>query len=131
MALQGNDVLLYFYHSDSGGNYWIPFGCSRSHEIQVGAEMIEISGPNSGQWKQYITGRKEWSVTLNYLVLQRAQLRDMLEVGNTYQVVFKQRNEANSTGLVGYATIKTCRITATRGNLIQGTFAFQGSGALT
>jgi hypothetical protein len=55
----------------------------------------------------------------------------MLEVGTTLQVVFKERNEANSTGVSGSATIKTCKITATRGNLIQGTFVFQGSGALT
>lgn len=93
--------------------------------------MIEVSSPTSGQWKQYITGRKEWQVTVNYLVLQRAQIRDMLEVGTTLQVVFKERNEANSTGVSGSATIKTCKITATRGNLIQGTFVFQGSGALT
>lgn len=130
MALQGNDVLLYFYLNESGG-LWIPIGCSRSHDIQVGTEMIEVSSPTSGQWKQYITGRKEWQVTVNYLVLQRAQIRDLLQVGTTLQVVFKQRNEANSTGVVGYATIKTCKITATRGNMIQGSFVFQGSGELT
>ena len=34
------------------------------------------------------------------------------------------------SGMTGSAILRTCKITATRGNLIQGTFTFVGNGAL-
>lgn len=128
--MTGHDLLLYFEYQDEGSTLWLPFGCSKSHEIKGDVEEIEISSPTSGVWRQYLTGRKEWSVTCSYLVLAKEQLRDLLEIGNTFNVCFKQRNEQNSTGLSGTCFLKSVIITASEGNLVQGSFTFRGTGAL-
>lgn len=42
---------------------------AKSCELQVSCDDIEISSPNSGQWREFIADRKEWSVTTNHLVV--------------------------------------------------------------
>ena len=42
---------------------------AKSCELQVSCDDIEISSPNSGQWREFITDRKEWAVTTNHLVV--------------------------------------------------------------
>lgn len=107
----------------------------KSNEIQSGADTIEISSPNSSQWKEYIAGRKEWSVNVNYLVAATSaldaasSLKDLLKVGETYTLLIKDRDA--STSVTGNAILTTCRITATFGNIAQGSFQFRGTGALS
>ena len=42
---------------------------AKSCELQVSCDDIEISSPNSGQWREFIADRKEWAVTTNHLVV--------------------------------------------------------------
>jgi hypothetical protein len=55
---------------------------------------------------------------------------NLLRVGETYEISFAPQSGATGIGVTGYAILKTCRITATLGNLIQGSFQFVGVGAL-
>lgn len=129
MALLGTNIMLYWYYGNGQQGVWLPFGCSRSHEINVNADDIETSNPDDGRWKTFLSGRKDWTITLNYLVLADTSLQDMLQVGNTFRVCLSPRNN-QSAGVVGNAYIKTCRITATISHLVQGTFQFRGTGEL-
>lgn len=104
---------------------------TKSNEVEVEAEMIEKSSPESGGWREYVAGRKSWNMTVNYLLLADSGVRDLLNVDKEYMLVFKGRDAADSTGVTGWALLKTCRITATLGNLVQGTFQFVGNGPLT
>ena len=65
MAILGNNILIYRNGTAIAGTV--------SNEIQSGAELIEISSPTSGQWKEYIAGRKNWSINvikaMAYIVL--------------------------------------------------------------
>ena len=122
MAINGNSILIY-----KGGT---AIAGVKSNEIQVGCETIEISSPSTGAWRQYIAGRKEWSVNVAYLVLATSGVRDMLNVGTTYTLAFKERGAADSAGVSGSAILTTCKISAIRGNLVTGSFVFQGTGAL-
>jgi predicted secreted protein len=111
----------------------------KTDEIQSGAELLEISSPSQGAWKQFITARKEWSVNVGYLVISDSALQianatgiqDLLQVGNTFTLKVCGRNDADTTGLTGNAILKTCKITASIGNLVQGSFSFVGTGALS
>lgn len=136
MAKNGNNIIVY-----SGGT---AIAGTRSSEIQSGAELIEVSDPTQGNptqgtWRQYIAGRKEWSVTVGFLVLSDSALaisnktgiQDLLQVGNTFTLKIKERTAADSDGVTGTAILKTCKITMTRGNLVQGSFQFTGNGALS
>lgn len=122
MAIKGNNILIYRNGTAIAGTV--------SNEIQTGAELIEISSPTSGQWKEYITGRKSWSINVSYLVLADNGVRDLLNVGSSYTLKFRGRNAADNTGVTGTAILKTCKITATKGNLVQGSFQFQGTSSL-
>lgn len=123
MAINGNNVLIYRNGTAIAGTI--------TNEIQTGADLIEISSPTSGQWKEYIAGRKSWSVNVSYLILANNGVRDLLNVGSSYTLKIRGRNATDATGVVGTGILKSCKITATKGNLVQGSFTFQGTSSLT
>ena len=133
MALNGNIIIVQLNGHTIAG--------TKSHEIQVDSELIEIASATQGQFREYLTGRKQWQVTVNYLLMSAtfqslpsypdAYLTDPLFVGNSYTLKFMNRGVGyQPSGLTGTAILRTCKITATRGNLIQGTFTFVGTGQL-
>ena len=127
-ARNGNTVLVYFLV----GNVYAAVGGIKTNSIEHGTDLVEVSGPTTGKFKEYITGRKDWKITINYLVITDDGIRDILRVGQTFTLQFKPRNEnVNMYGVQGNAIMKNCEITATRGNLIKGNFVFQGTGELS
>jgi len=135
MALNGNIILVQLDGHTIAG--------TKTTEIQVDSEMIEIASATQGSYREYITGRKQWQVTVNYLLMYatyqemfaypNASMTDALLVGNSYTLKFKNRanHYDQPITLKGTAILRTCKITATRGNLIQGTITFVGNGALS
>jgi predicted secreted protein len=91
--------------------------------------MIEVTNPNSAQWRQFLAGRKQWTVNTAFLVLSASDTQKLLNIGTTYTLQFRDRS--GSSILQGQAILKTCKISAVRGNLATGSFAFQGTGSLT
>lgn len=129
MAILGNNI----YIATVNDNTPTIIAGTRSNEIQSGAELIEISGPNSGQWRQYITGRKEWSFTTNFLLLENIDVRKLLNIGNTFNIAIISRTPSGistTIQLTGTAILKTCKITSTIGNIANGSFQFVGNGEL-
>ena len=133
MALNGNIlIVLVDGHAIAG---------TKTNEIQVESELIEIASATQGSFREYLTGRKQWQVTVNYLLMYAsyqvirtypdAHLTDVFLVGNSYTLKFTNRVGTLPVTLKGTAILRTCKITATRGNLIQGTFTFVGNGALS
>lgn len=100
----------------------------RSNEIQTSCDMIEKASASQQDWKEYVAGRNSWTLTVNYLVLASAQVADLLYVGQTFDITIKS---GNSELLTGSAIITGVKNTATVGNLAQGGFTLQGSGALS
>lgn len=100
----------------------------RSNEIQTSCDMIEKASASQQDWKEYVAGRNSWTLTVNYLVLASAQVADLLYVGQTFDITMKS---GNSELLTGSAIITSVKNTATVGNLAQGGFTLQGSGALS
>lgn len=100
----------------------------RSNEIQTSCDMIEKASASQQDWKEYVAGRKSWTLTVNYLVLYSAQVADLLYVGQTFDITMKS---GNSELLTGSAIITGVKNTSTVGNLAQGGFTLQGSGALS
>lgn len=123
MALNGNNIIVY-----SGGS---AIAGTRSNEIQTQCELIEISSPSEGQWRKYIAGRKDWRLSVGFLVSSQATvLSQLLNIGQTYTLKIFERGYESSRNVSGQAILKTCKITATRGNLCQGSFEFVGCSAL-
>jgi predicted secreted protein len=131
MATNGNNILVYKGSTLIAG--------MRSNDIQADTDLIEISSPASGLWRHYITGRKSCTLTVGYLVLTDSALgvsggngvRDLLQVGNSFTLHFKVRSATDVSGVSGTFILKTAKITSTRFNLVQGSFQFQLTGALS
>ena len=123
MTILGNDLIIYCNGKAIAG--------SKSCTIDVDAEMIKTASPTDGAWEHYLAGRKSWSLTVSWLVLANTDVRKALLVGSSVTIKFKGRNATDANGLSGSAIIKTCKITAIRGNLAQGSFTFAGNGPLT
>ena len=113
-----------------------PIAGTRSDEIRTSAETIEISSPTSGQWKERIAGRKDWSFTVNWIVAASTEetgtkLTNLLNVGTTYNIKVCERSGSSVVViLTGRAICKTATVTGTIGNLAHGTFQFEGNGEL-
>lgn len=107
---------------------------SKSCTLTVKGDTIEISGPKQGVWREYISSRKDWEITTNHLVKASAATETPLKtmvarVGTAYALKVQVRDFADDV-LTGTAICTQCKITATRGNLLQGSFTFDGSGPL-
>ena len=122
MAVNGNDILIYLGSDAIAG--------VKSNDIDSDVDLIEVASNTSGTWKAHIAGRKSWGFTVSYLVVAAQGVQALLSVGTSYTILVKGRGSSDSTGVTGSATLKACKITATRGNLVQGSFTFEGNGPL-
>lgn len=125
MIIQGRDILVY---DQSGDNL---VACSRSCEIKTSTEMIEISSPRSGKWKEYIDGRSEWSIDINHFLSTEdgASLKNLLRTGS--EVVVRVARRDDGVKLAGMAYVKSAQVTATTGNISQGSLSLIGNGELS
>ena len=123
MAIQGNNIIVLMNGTAIAG--------TKSDELKVDCETIKIASATNQDWEHIIAGRKSWSLNVSWLVLANTDVRKALQVGSTVTIKFKGRNATDANGLSGSAIIKTCKITAIRGNLAQGSFTFAGNGPLT
>ena len=100
----------------------------RSQEIQTSAETIEKASATQQDWKEYVAGRKAWSLSVSYLVLTASKVADLLMVGQTFDVTIKDVD--NTSSVSGVAILNSVKHTAVVGNLANGSFTFAGSGPL-
>ncbi len=123
MAIQGNNIIVLMNGQAIAG--------TKSDEIQVDSENIEIASATDQAWTHYLAGRKSWSLTVGWLVLANTDVRKVLLAGSVVTIKIKGRGESDSSGVTGSAILKTVEVTAVRGNLATGSFAFVGNGPLT
>lgn len=120
--MNGNNIIVFW-----NGN---AIAAAKSADIITSDGTIEVASATSSEWREFIAGRKEWSLSCGYLVTANNKVRDLLLVGTSFAIKVKGRGAADSTGVSGTAILIKCHITATRGNLVQGSFQFQGTGEL-
>lgn len=123
MATNGNDIIVV----KNGA----PIAAVRTHRVQTNAEKIETASPSQGQWREFIPGRKQWSVSVGYLLLETAanNVSDVLGVGDIVTLAIRDRNNAYCVS--GTAICTECDQEYSRGNLASGSFSFAGTGPLT
>lgn len=121
MAINGNNILIYINGAAVAG--------TKSNEVQSNRELIEIASPTSGEWREFITGRKDWGFTVSWLVSSHSDIQQLLL--NAGVVTVRIVGRGQSLGLTGRAIVQSCKMTFTRGNLAQGSLQLKGSGPLT
>ena len=123
MAVLGNNVIVYMNGTAIAG--------TKSDELQVDSDTIPVASATDQAWEHVIAGRKKWSLTVGWLVLANTDVRKALLVGSSVTIKIKGRGDTDANGLQGSAIISKAKITAIRGNLATGSFAFVGNGPLT
>ena len=123
--IKGNDIFI------SLDSTLAPFAATRKNDIQTSAEKIPVSSPYTGKWERHIVGRKKWSFTVSWLVGNPESIKNLLMAGNSYVITIIHRDGNTSTSLLtGTATCLKAEIVNSCGKLAQGTFSFDGNGAL-
>lgn len=101
---------------------------STSCEIDLNRDTEETSSPRTGEYKSYVAGRKGWNVTCTWLVASQTDMTNkIINFGGEYTLSCVL--PGNETIIEGNAICTKCKITATKGNLIKGTFTFLGTGS--
>lgn len=127
MKIKGNDILI--KQVVNGNEHFI--AASNSCDIELNCDMKPVSSPSSGEYMDYKAGRKTWVVRLNYLVDTTGYaLLNQKNIGNKYYLRMYVRNNPSIDKLEGYAFLQQAHVTATRGNLLTGSWVFQGTGNL-
>lgn len=117
----GKDLLIL----DSSGNSLI--AAARSCEIERDSEMIETASATSGTARDFKPGRTGWSISVGSLT--ESPTSDLMKVGGAAVTV--QVKERGGSAVQGSGIFRTCKITGTCGNLVQGAFVIQGTGELS
>ena len=127
--MNGNNIIV--YTSSNNGSSWTAIAATKSDKLQVSGETIEISSATDADWQHIIAGRKNWSLQVNWLVTQVADVRKALAVNTRVKVRIGGRSFAAASGLEGYAIITQCEMAFTRGTLATGSLQMKGDGPLT
>lgn len=119
----GKDLIIQKRNAD--GTYSAIAG-AQSCEINTECDLIEISSPSTGTSKEFISGRKGWSIDVGYLVGEDFAA-DVLAVGDN---VYLTADVPGKSHVAGNAIVSKCHITAQTGSLAKGSFIFTGTGEL-
>ena len=125
MLYQGNDIIL----KDS--NNGTVLAASKSLELNINDETIEVGRTSGEMWRKFITGRKDWSVSVSTLVSAGQFKASVGMIGKTYRVKFVVGISATTALLSGTCICKQVKITDQKGSVAKGSFVFQGTGALS
>jgi predicted secreted protein len=98
---------------------------SKSCDIEVSCDTEEVASPTSADWRDFIAGRKDWTINVSVLLSSVSTL--VTAVGNTVTLVFGTQPDQ----MTGSAIVQSTKMTATKGSLAQGAWKFKGTGALT
>lgn len=133
MILQGKNLIV-----KANGEV---IAAAKSCTLNIECDLIKVSSPTDGQWEHIIAGMKSWSVSTTHL-LKMEQAAELPLHGYLWRVGGEYTLRVELSGVVigqlvasdyltGSAICKSSQITATKGNLAQGSFKFQGNGPLT
>lgn len=105
---------------------------AKSCKIVTTTDTIETSFPTTentatGSWKNYISQRKGWTITMDHLV--QSVKGTLLRNGGTYTLTCGIRDDENDQ-VAGVAICVECEVSGACGAIANGTFKFLGTGPL-
>ena len=100
-----------------------------THDVNTAATSIEKASTTQGKYREYVPGRKQFTIKAEWLMVSSAVMLGLLQTGQTFSVSsYDRQNERRN--LHGVAKLETCNIQMTRGTLVHGQFLLRGSGYL-
>ena len=117
--IHGRNILIY-----SGGHV---VAAARTCSISMSVDDTEVSNPASTSTRNYIAGRKSWTVTITKLVTVAHTIFENLD--QEVRLSFMVRGSSTDR-MTGNAIVKNADVSGTVGSLTTGNFTFQGTGPL-
>ena len=68
MIIKGNDLILFYRETISGETTNTPLSRSTSCSLEMTNEELEVTSKTSGDFKEFLKGKMEWSVSVDGLV---------------------------------------------------------------
>ena len=120
--IYGRDIKIFM-----GG---VAIAAAKSCEISVNVDTHDVLTPADTEWQRLKAERYEWTVQVSTLV---TEFRTRFNLGQmvTLTMAVCDSNGMTADRMTGNAYLKKSEVTAQLGNLVQGSFAFQGIGPLT
>lgn len=127
MATLGRNILI----GTMSGSTFTAFAAVKGHDIESQCDLIEKASSAQQQWREFVPGRKEWSLNLEYLVLQDANsnIEDLMRVGSI--VTVREKGRTGNYYVQGQALVVSCRQRFQEGSLSVGNFQLKGYGPLS
>jgi predicted secreted protein len=103
---------------------------AKSCEINIQCDDLEVASATQGKWREFLSGRKDWSVTCGHLLpASGTPLKSSAAMVGT-KVTLSIQTDMTGDILTGSAIVKSWRASGAVDNLATGAFSFRGSGAL-
>jgi predicted secreted protein len=125
MTELGNNIVVTW----NDGNSQQVIAGTKTNELQCDSEMLEVCSATDEEWKHFLKGRKTWSVNVSFLLLANGiDIKAVLKVDRTYTLYIRKKSGG---GVYGSAILKSFKASAPINGLANGSFVFQGTGALS
>jgi predicted secreted protein len=125
MTELGNNIVVTW----NDGNSQQVIAGTKANELQCDSEMLEVCSATDEEWKHFLKGRKTWSVNVSFLLLANGiDIKAVLKVDRTYTLYIRKKSGG---GVYGSAILKSFKASAPINGLANGSFVFQGTGALS
>lgn len=120
--------------STDGGTTYTDIGELREVTLTLEADEIDATSKDSGSWREFIPGLKQWGGSAAGLYLQANAGQDAvynaLVNGTTVKLRFRPRAGAGNDQFIGDAIITSYEPSAPLDDAIAVNIAFRGTGAL-
>ena len=105
----------------------------KADRLRVNGETIEIASATNSRWKEFLAGRREWSIETDYLITDDNNITDYpLMVGQTYNIQIKDSPQHGSDDYCRGTVICTEAVQDYQvGTIVKGSFTFKGTGPLS
>ena len=100
-----------------------------SHEAETQSDQIEVASKTQGQYREYMAGRRHWSISANWLMVASDMMLGLLQNGQTFEISSYDRTNSRRN-VHGMAKMERCSIQMTHGTLVRGQFLLRGNGYL-
>lgn len=141
MKVRGNNIILFYQKNGE----WKTIAYGSTCEIDINAEAINVSSPDTGKWTSRKKRKLDWSINAAYLlsnVIQEVELYDLLESSETVKIymgsveaheskIIPQEYKIDGKyALTGDAMITRLTIGARKGDMVTVSASFSGCGKL-
>lgn len=116
-------------------------GCATTCELDESCDVKEVASPESGEWREYVSGRKGWKISSGYILSDTNgnEVHDLIgktvnvSFGTAESIVNPSSNRVWDGDVLykGRAIITRLTITGKRGDMATMSMELQGTGELT